>query len=131
MPQAIYDFFKFQFIAFTVLEPLAALNVIQSNNELKISWKVSEMQPISFDNFNVGVSFSLFLSFFPMFYFFSFFKINFCHFLSNPVGICMFKVNSINTRTSCEICSKLTIKTPDTVVLVSLLLTLNIFQTLF
>ena len=30
----------------------------------------------------------------------------------NPVGNCMFKVNERNTRTSCEICSKLTIKIP-------------------
>ena len=30
-----------------------------------------------------------------------------------PVGICMFKVNNGNTRTRCEICSKLTIKTPE------------------
>ena len=38
-------------------------------------------------------------------------------------GNYMFKVNNRNTRTSCEICSKLTIKTP---VPVSLLLALNI-----
>ena len=31
-----------------------------------------------------------------------------------PVGIYMFKVNNKNTRTMCEICSKLTIKTPWT-----------------
>ena len=59
----------------------------------------------------------------------------------------MFKVNNRNTRTKCEICLKLTIKIPegyhwrrtgkdnnkDTigVVLVSLLLTSNIFHTLF
>ena len=30
-----------------------------------------------------------------------------------PVGIYMFKVNNRNTRTRCEICSKLTIKTPE------------------
>ena len=29
----------------------------------------------------------------------------------NPAGNCMFKVNNRNTRTRCEICSKLTIKT--------------------
>ena len=29
-----------------------------------------------------------------------------------PAGNCMFKVNNRNTRTRCEICSKLTIKTP-------------------
>ena len=48
-------------------------------------------------------------------------------------GIYMFKVSNRITRTRCEICSKLTIKTPERrrVVLVSLLLTLNIFQTLF
>ena len=38
----------------------------------------------------------------------------------------MFKVNKLNTRTSCEICSELKIKTPG-VVLASLLLTLNFF----
>ena len=30
-----------------------------------------------------------------------------------PAGNCMFKVNNRNTRTRCEICSKLTIKTPE------------------
>ena len=47
----------------------------------------------------------------------------------------MFKVNNRNTRTRCELCSKLTIKTPQNdaigVVLVSLLLTLNVFHSLF
>ena len=32
---------------------------------------------------------------------------------SNPLGIYMFKVNKRNTRTRSEICSKLTIKTPE------------------
>ena len=31
----------------------------------------------------------------------------------NPVDIYMFKVNNRNTRTRCEICSKVTIKTPE------------------
>ena len=31
----------------------------------------------------------------------------------NPVGYYMFKVNNRNSRTRCEICSKLTIKTPE------------------
>ena len=31
----------------------------------------------------------------------------------NPAGNYMFKVNNRNTRTRCEICSKLTIKTPE------------------
>ena len=31
----------------------------------------------------------------------------------NPAGNCVFKVNNRNTRTRCEICSKLTIKTPE------------------
>ena len=31
----------------------------------------------------------------------------------NPVGNYMFKVNNRNTRTRCEICSKLTTKTPE------------------
>ena len=30
-----------------------------------------------------------------------------------PAGNCMFKVNKRNTKTRCEICSKLTIKTPE------------------
>ena len=30
-----------------------------------------------------------------------------------PVGNYMFKVNNRNTRTRCEICSKLTIKSPE------------------
>ena len=52
----------------------------------------------------------------------------------NPVDIYLLKVNNRNTRTRCEICSKLTRKTPERrhgVVLVSLLLALNIFHTLF
>ena len=44
----------------------------------------------------------------------------------NTVGNYMFKVNNRNSRIRCEICSKLTIKTP-----VSLLLALNIFYTFF
>ena len=32
---------------------------------------------------------------------------------SYPAGNYMFKVNNRNTRTRCEICSKLTIKTPE------------------
>ena len=49
-----------------------------------------------------------------------------------PAGNYMFKVNNRNTRTRCEICSKVTIKILDAigVVLVSLLLTLNMFYTL-
>ena len=31
----------------------------------------------------------------------------------SPAGIYLFKVNNRNTRTRCEICSKLTIKTPE------------------
>ena len=31
----------------------------------------------------------------------------------NPAGIYLLKVNNRNTRTGCEICSKLTIKTPE------------------
>ena len=52
-----------------------------------------------------------------------------------PAGIYLLKVNNRNTRTRCEICSKLTIKTPGVFIvnfehishlaLVSLLLTLN------
>ena len=33
--------------------------------------------------------------------------------LQFPAGICMFKVNNRNTRKRCEICSNLTIKTPE------------------
>ena len=32
---------------------------------------------------------------------------------NSPAGNYMFKVNSRNTRTRCEVCSKLTIKTPE------------------
>ena len=42
-----------------------------------------------------------------------------------PAGIYLFKVNNGNTRKTCEICSKLTIK------MVPLLLNLNIFHTLY
>ena len=34
-------------------------------------------------------------------------------FIRSPAGNYMFKVNNRNTRTRCEICSKLTIKTPE------------------
>ena len=50
------------------------------------------------------------------------------------VGNCMFEVNNRNIRTRCEMYSKLTIKHQNGangVVLVSFLLTLNIFHTLF
>ena len=50
----------------------------------------------------------------------------------NPVSIYLLKVNNRSTRTRCEICSKSAIKTQNDasgVVLVSLLLTLNIFHT--
>ena len=55
---------------------------------------------------------------------------------NNLASIYMFKVNNRNTRNRCEICSKLTIKTLALndaigVVLASLLLILNIFDTLF
>ena len=43
-----------------------------------------------------------------------------------PVGIYLLRVNNRNTRTSCEICSKLTIKTPE-----RRQCRLNIFHTLF
>ena len=51
-------------------------------------------------------------------------------------AIYLLKVRNKNTRTRCEICSKLTIKISERrlaigVVLVSILLTLNIFHTLF
>ena len=49
-----------------------------------------------------------------------------------PLGIYLLKVNNRNTRTRCEISWKLTVKTPEilkrTVILVSLLLTLNRFH---
>ena len=35
------------------------------------------------------------------------------HFVYAPAGICLLKVNNGNTRTMFEICSKLTIKTPE------------------
>ena len=50
------------------------------------------------------------------------------------VGIYLLVVNNRNIKTRCELCSRLTTKTPENaigVVLVSLLLTLNIFHTLF
>ena len=49
-------------------------------------------------------------------------------------GDYMFKVNNRNTRTRCKICSKSTVKNPERRhwrVLVSLMLTLNMFHTLF
>ena len=63
--------------------------------------------------------------------------INILFFGRCPASIHLLRVNNSNTGTRCEICSKLTIKIPkisnnkDGVVLVSLLLTLNIFHTFF
>ena len=51
-----------------------------------------------------------------------------------PANIYVLKVNNRNTRKRCEICSKLTIKTPENVidvVLLFLLLTWNMFRTFF
>ena len=36
-----------------------------------------------------------------------------CRFMWYPVDICLLQVNNRNTRRRCEICSKLTIKTPE------------------
>ena len=50
-----------------------------------------------------------------------------------PIVIYLVKANNRNTKTKCEICSKLTIKIQNDAigfVLVSLLLTLNVFHTL-
>ena len=53
----------------------------------------------------------------------------------SPASNYMFKVNNRNTRTRCEMCSKLTVKISERRQcrrpMVSLLLTLNIFLTLF
>ena len=54
--------------------------------------------------------------------------------VSNPAGIYLFKVKYGNTKTMCEICSKLKITTLERrhdVILVSLMLTLNRFHALF
>ena len=51
----------------------------------------------------------------------------------NPAGIYLLKIKNRNATKRCEICSKLTIMTPNDandVALVSLLSTLNIFHTL-
>ena len=58
----------------------------------------------------------------------------FIHFMSLPAGIHLFKVNNRNNSAMCKICLKLTIKAPNDVIdfiVVSLLLTLNIFHKLF
>ena len=51
--------------------------------------------------------------------------------MHHPAGIYLLKVNDKNTRTRCEICSKLHQNDANSDALVSLLLTLNIFHTLF
>ena len=60
------------------------------------------------------------------------------NYLSNrgdlPAGNYMFKVNNKNTKTRCEICSKLTRKQQNdinAIVPMTLFLTLNIFRPLF
>ena len=53
---------------------------------------------------------------------------------ASPANTYFFKVNNRNTRIWCEICSKLTIKTPErrlNVIVVFLSLILNIFYTFF
>ena len=52
---------------------------------------------------------TLWLVFFKKVYFKVYLKILF----SNPAGYYMFKVNNRSTRAKCEICPKLTIKTPE------------------
>ena len=49
---------------------------------------------------------------------------------SNPANIYLFNFSNENSRKRCDICSKL-IKTPENIILVFLLLTLNIFCTSF
>ena len=57
-------------------------------------------------------------------------KKNMCY-CSDQSSIYLFEFsNNTNSRIKCKLCSKLTIEVPD-VVLVSLLLTLNIFDTSF
>ena len=58
-----------------------------------------------------GPNWCLGISYFRFFYFENrdFFILKM---ILNPAGNYMFKVNNRNTRTRCEICSKLTIKTP-------------------
>ena len=58
-------------------------------------------------------------------------SVHLIEFKTFPAGNDMFKVNNRNTRTRCEICSKLTIKIPERRRLISLLLTLGKFHTLF
>ena len=40
-------------------------------------------------------------------------KTKFANLSTSPAGIYLLKVNNKNTRTRCEICSKLTIKIPE------------------
>ena len=51
--------------------------------------------------------------------------------LDCPANIYLFKFNNRNGRNRCEICSKLTLKTPYDVVMIFLLITLNIFHITF
>ena len=52
-----------------------------------------------------------------MHYIFNFLSFDLCDtkflYQYTPAGIYLLKVNNRNTRTRCEICSKLTIKTPE------------------
>ena len=69
------------------------------------------------------------LLFLPILSVYSFFRK--CENRRFRVGIYLFKVNNRNTRSRCEICSKLTIKTPEHtshLVLVFLLLTLSSYM---
>ena len=54
-----------------------------------------------------------------------------CNYFSFPASIYLLKVNNRSTRTRCGKCSKLTIKIPERRLLVALLLTVNIFHTVF
>ena len=57
------------------------------------------------------------------------------HAVLAPANICLFNVSNKNTRKKSKICSKITVKIPERLhwcaILVFLLLTLNIFRTIF
>ena len=84
-----------------LLKPLSTIFYSFQKKVFQTLWKILFISSIKLFSFARYAFSSNFFPFFP-------------HFSdSNPAGNYMFKVNNRNTRTTCEICSKLTIKTQE------------------
>ena len=93
-----------------------------SNSSIRVTWNWKHLLQLSFhfhvifeQNFSASEKLTYFS---PMSHFYTPWKLQKTHGLKakmrpNPVDYYMFKVNNRDTRTRCEICSKLTIKIPE------------------